>query len=204
MKDLVIWAADKDIEFTLRGLFTRPEALNIRSITYDIFIEPGHDPACASHGTEFLANFYGQYLYGLLIFDYEGCGKENISLPELQLLLDKSLLDGPWQKDAKTIILFPEIESWIWSKSPHVDAVIGWKQKTPNLRQWLQNKGWLEPNQIKPARPKEAFNEALRTTGKSRSASLFRQMAEKVSLQGCTDSSFQEFIKILQLWFPKE
>ncbi len=201
MKDLVVLAADKDIEFALRGLFSRPAAIGIRPIDYDIFVEPGHDPACASHGTKFLEGFFGQYHQGLLLFDYEGCGKEDIAPDKLQQQLNQIFLQGPWQNNAKTIVIFPEIESWIWSKSPHVDNVIGWKKDEPTLRQWLQNEGWLEPRETKPARPKEAFNAALRTAGKPHSASLFKQMTEKVSLKGCTDSSFQELIKVLMLWF---
>ena len=42
-KDLVVLAADRDIEHALMGLFTRPEALGIRAIETDIRVHPGHD-----------------------------------------------------------------------------------------------------------------------------------------------------------------
>jgi hypothetical protein len=54
MKDLVILAADKDMEFALRGLLARPEALGMRPVDLDLFVEPDHDPGCALRGVEFL------------------------------------------------------------------------------------------------------------------------------------------------------
>ena len=59
MKDLVILAADKDLEFALRGMLSRPEALGIRPVeaNTDIFVEPEHDPACALRGVDFLCGF---------------------------------------------------------------------------------------------------------------------------------------------------
>ena len=44
-KDLVVLAADKDIEQALRGLFARPEALDIRLVEADVRIHPQHDGA---------------------------------------------------------------------------------------------------------------------------------------------------------------
>ena len=56
-KDLVVLVADHNIEQALIGLFTRPEALGIRSIDVDISVHPQHDPGCATRGVEFLSNF---------------------------------------------------------------------------------------------------------------------------------------------------
>ena len=61
MKDLVILVADKDLEHAMKGLLSRPEALGIRAVETDIFVEPQHDPACARHGVEFISNFSRQY-----------------------------------------------------------------------------------------------------------------------------------------------
>lgn len=81
--DLIILAADKDMEHALTGLLTRPVALGIRSINTDIRVHPRHDAACAQRGVPFLAGFSNQYEYGLLMFDHKGSGKENI--PALDL-----------------------------------------------------------------------------------------------------------------------
>jgi len=83
-KDLVILAADKDMEHALKGLFTRPEALDIRLIETDILVHPQHDPACARRGVAFLSNLSERYRYGLLMFDHEGSGKEQDAIEEIE------------------------------------------------------------------------------------------------------------------------
>jgi len=37
MKDLVILVADKNMEYSVKGILSRPQALSIRQITFDIF-----------------------------------------------------------------------------------------------------------------------------------------------------------------------
>ena len=76
MKDLVALVADKDMEYALKGLFTRTKALAIRSVEADILVHPQHDPACARGGVEFLSRMAGRYRQALLMFDFEGCGME--------------------------------------------------------------------------------------------------------------------------------
>ena len=67
VKDLIILAADKDMEHALRGLLKRPEALGIRPIEKDIIVHPEHDPACARRGIGFLSIFSKQYRHSLLM-----------------------------------------------------------------------------------------------------------------------------------------
>ncbi len=202
MKDLIILAADKDLEFSLRGLLDRPESLGICPVTADIFVAPEHDPACALRGIDFLKAFEGQYRYALLMFDHEGCGKETISVKTLQDDLNSKLASTVWGSRAQTIILEPELEAWIWSDSPHVDHIAGWSGRNPELRSWLIEQGWLEEGQTKPARPKEAFEAALREARKPRSASLYKKLADVVSVRRCEDASFRRFKAVLQEWFP--
>ena len=206
MKDLVILAADKDLEFALKGMLSRPEALGIRLVeaNTDIFVEPEHDPACALRGVDFLDNLSGQYRYGLLIFDHEGSGKEATTPQELQKSLNAEFVSSTWGERARAIVLSPELEIWIWSDSPHIDEVVGWKNRNPKLRPWLIEQDYLQTGEVKPARPKEAFEAALREARKPRSASLYQQIAERVSLRRCTDTGFLELKAILSNWFPPE
>lgn len=206
MKDLVILAADKDLEFALRGMLSRPEALGIRPVeaNTDIFVEPEHDPACALRGVDFLDNLSEQYRYGSLIFDYEGSGKEATAPQELQKNINAEFVSSTWGERARAIVLSPELEIWIWSDSPHVDEVVGWKNRNPKLRPWLIEQDYLQTGEVKPARPKEAFKAALREARKPRSASLYQQIAERVSLRRCTDTAFLELKGILSNWFPPE
>jgi hypothetical protein len=81
--------------------------------------------------------------------------------------------------------------------------VFGWTERRPNLKDWLKIRGFLIDNQIKPVRPKEALEEALREVRKPRSSSLYQLLAEKVSLQKCTDNSFNKLKILLQKWFTE-
>lgn len=202
IKDLIVLAADKDLEHALLGLFSQPKRLGVRPIKADIRIHPEHDPACALHGVEFLSSFSPHYEHGLLMFDHEGSGQEKKSREEIQEALNKDL-GRLWGNRARAIVLLPELESWVWSGSPHVDHVAGWKGRRPKLRDWLEEQDLLRKGEVKPDRPKEAFQAALRAAGTPRSASLYRQIAEKVSLRRCQDPSFREFRGIMQEWFPK-
>ncbi|MDE0331689.1 MAG: hypothetical protein OXL41_07450 [Nitrospinae bacterium] len=204
MKDLVIIVADKNLEHALNGLLSRPEALGIRAIETDIYRHPQHDPGCAVHGVEFISNFAGQYSYGLLMFDHEGSGKETTTRLDLQESLNESFAISAWGERARAIVLAPELEVWIWGDSRHVDEVAGWQGRDPGLRRWLVEQDYLQEGEVKPMRPKEAFEAALREARKPRSASLYLQIAEKVSLRRCTDSAFLELKSILADWFPPE
>ena len=201
-KDLVVLAADHNIEQALIGLFTRPEALGIRAIDVNISVHPQHDPGCALHGVELLSNLSKLYRYGLLIFDREGSGIEQKQPQEMQTELNREFENSAWGKRARTIVLDPELEAWVWSDSPHVAVVAGWKNRRPPLRRWLIGQGYLQKGATKPERPKEALEAALHAVRKPRSASLYRQLAERVSLRRCNDPAFLELKTLLTAWFP--
>ncbi|MCY3665476.1 MAG: hypothetical protein OXH81_07440 [Gemmatimonadetes bacterium] len=203
-KDLVVLAADKDMEYALKGLLSRPQALGIRKIEADIRVHPGHDPACAGRGVEYLSNFSEYYHYGLLLFDHEGSGREQIEPQALQETLNSDFGRSAWGERARAIVLSPELEVWVWSNSPHVEDVAGWKNRQPSLRSWMIDQGWLEEGEVKPGRPKEAFQAALREARIPRSASLYQRIAEKVSLRGCEDRAFLKFKDLLKDWFPRD
>ncbi len=203
MKDLVVLSSDKNMEHTIKGLISRPQALGIRHIEADIIVHPRHDPGCANEGVAFLSYLSGDYRHGLLMLDYAGSGKENVfSSGELQEFLNNELARSPLTNRGRAIVLIPELEAWIWSRSPNVDAVAGWSNRNPSLRRWLIEKRWIQEGEAKPKSPKEAFQAALRERGKPRSSVLYQQLAEKVSLHRCTDPSFLEFKGILKNWFP--
>ena len=203
-KDLIVLVADKDMQHALNGLFSRPQAMGIRSITKDVFVHFQHDPACARQGVSFLSRFAAQYRYALLLFDHKGSGRERTLTEELECEIDQRFAGSDWGDRARAIVVDPELEAWVWSGSPHVDTVAGWSGKTPALRDWLVDEGWIRANASKPAHPKEAFHAALRMAGVARSASLYQQIAEQVSLRGCKDQSFRRLVSTLQEWFPVE
>lgn len=62
-KDLVILAADKDTEFTLKGILRRHQSLGIRQPSYDLFVHPHHDPGCLRTGHDFLRSFTNRFWF---------------------------------------------------------------------------------------------------------------------------------------------
>ena len=203
-KDLVVLAADKDMEQTLRGLLARPQALDIRPVAFDVFVHPEHDAACVRRGVSFLSSFARRYDHGLLLFDHEGSGREGVSRLEIQRALNREFAGSGWEERARAIVVSPELEAWVWSPSPHVDEVAGWKNRQPALRDWLITMGLWSEGDVKPRQPKEAFRAALRAASVARSASLYRSLAERVSLRYCADASFQELRSTLREWFPRD
>jgi hypothetical protein len=140
----------------------------------------------------------------LLLFDREGCGRENCSTEELEEGIGRELVDTGWGENSAVVILDPELENWVWSDSPHVDEELGWKDHHPPLRTWLIQRGLLQAQTVKPLRPKEAVEAALREVRKPRSPSLYSDLAEKVSLMRCGDRSFVKLKTTLQQWFKEE
>jgi hypothetical protein len=61
---------------------------------------------------------------------------------------------------------------------------------------------FLAEGATKPERPKEAMKAAMRQVRKSSSSSVFRELAEKVSVHRCTDPAFQKLRDTLREWFP--
>lgn len=203
-RDLAVLVADKDMEHALKGLLARPQAMGVRSVAYDSFVHPQHDPACARRGVSFLSGLSTQYDHGLLLFDHEGSGREATPSDELQQEIDGHFAASTWGERARAVVVDPELEAWVWSPSPHVDNVAGWAGRAPSLREWLVSEGWLHEGARKPVRPKAAFHSALRTAGVARSASLYQQLAENVSLRRCEDRSFRRLQRTLQEWFPAD
>src|SRR5512146_960457 len=134
MKDLIILVADLDTEYSLRGLLSRPKAIGIQTITFDIFPHPHRDPGCLLESVDFLRGFTRQYRHALVIFDHEGCGRETQTPAGLAATVAAGLANSGWSDRAMPIILVPELEIWVWSDSPQVDAALGWAGRQPALR----------------------------------------------------------------------
>ena len=149
-----------------------------------------------------MSDFSDQYHHGLLMFDHEGSGREQTDPQELQKALNEEFTNSAWGDRAKTIILSPELEMWVWSDSPHVSRVAGWEDGNRQLRSWLIEQEYLQEGEAKPTRPKEAFEAALHQSRTPRSSSLYLQLAQNVSFERCSDTAFLEFKRIMQDWFP--
>lgn len=200
-KNLIVLTADKNMEFSVMGILNRHEALGIRSLSYDIRVHVERDPGCLRKSHYFLKPFANRYAYALVIFDREGCGRDELSREALEQKVEEKLAQNGWSNRSAAIVPDPELEIWVWSDSPHVDTVLGWKDKRPDLRTWMAKKGFLEKSQIKPGRPKEAVECALKYVRKARSSSIYLQIARKVSLNRCHDPAFLKLKSTLKKWF---
>jgi hypothetical protein len=201
MRDLVALVADKNTEYAVRGSLERSMSLGIRPVVYDLFIHPRRDPGCLNEAHDFLRPMAVGYTHALVLFDREGCGREQ-ELPDV--LADgvrERLARNGWSARAEVVVLDPELEVWVWCDSPHVAACLGWANRQPALRDWLVANSHWPSNASKPPRPKEAMEAALRQVRKPRSSAIYLELAQRVSLQGHAEPAFQRFVRALQRWF---
>ena len=201
MKDLVLLVADKNAQFALKGALGRPEALGIRPIEFEFLVHPGRDGGTRRTGPEVLALERRRFRHALLVLDFEGCGTDLPNATELEAQLD-GRLSAHWKNAAKSIVIEPELDVWVWGADNAVEVVIEWPAGK-SVREWLREKHFAFDANEKPARPKEALEAALRIPGLPRSSALYQTIAEKISLRRCGDEAFIRFRNQLIEWFPK-
>jgi hypothetical protein len=199
-KDLVILVADSDMRAAIVGLLQRPAAIPIRSISYDIIVHPQRDPGVRLRSRELLSPFRTTNSYALAVLDQEGCGVTSDTATIENAIEYACSID--WNNRICAVAISPELEAWVWSDSPHVDSVMGWTGRNPDLRQWMVDQGWTANRDQKPTRPKEAFDAAIRAVRKPRSATMFKALGESVGLSRCQDTAFLRFRASLRTWFP--
>jgi len=201
MRDLIAIVADKDMEFSLKGLLSRPKALGIRSVTADVVVHIERDPGCYRRAHDLLRAFTGRYAHAVVLFDRQGCGVEQKTAGELEHEVEARLQRSGWKSRAVAVVLDPELEVWVWSDSPHVAEVLGWSGERPTLRDWLLAKGFAQQGRAKPRDLKAAMEAVLRRTNCPRSAARYEQLAKRVSFERCVDPVFTKLKKTLRGWF---
>ena len=203
-KDLVVLVADSQQKQTVATLLIeRHQSLGIRripvDINSDILSHPRHDPGVFHEAGDFLSVFAQQYEHALVLIDAEWEGSP-ASAEEIKEKIQDDLNRNGWEGRSAVVVIEPELEIWVWSESDEVPRLFGTDWET--IKDLGHRKNYWKKGEIKPSRPKELLEDVLRSTRKRRSAALYQQLAEKVSLRGCQDSSFGRFCEILQGWFP--
>ncbi len=200
MTDLIVLCADKKIEATIAGLLDRPEALRIRRVQFVINVHPQRDPGCYHQGAAFLRPLRSFFEHALIVFDrsWEGAPPEAVDGLTGDL---EGRLSRTWGQAAGAVAIDPELEAWVWSDSPHVDAILGWEGRIPSLRAWLASNGLWEAHSPKPSNPKAAVELAIREVRGRWTAALCRRLAESVSVDRCRDLSFAKLRGLLTKWF---
>lgn len=195
-KDLIVLVADRNQRAAIEGILGRYPSLGIREVNADIFTHPRRDPGCRVEGIDYLRVFSRRYKRALLLFDCEGCGDPKIAI-ELENELEVELAHSGWDHRCSVVVIEPELEAWVWIDSPHVARELGWNDSDAEFRRWLIDNGWLQDGQSKPAKPKEAVEAVLASVRKPRSSAIYRNLADKVSLQRCTDRAFLKLKQFL-------
>jgi hypothetical protein len=204
MGDLIVVVADVDAANAVSALLGRRESMAIREIRATVDRYVGRDPGCYLKAHDYLRPFIRQFSYALVVFDRHGSGREAETRELLEQEVEARLAKKGWRNRSTAIVLDPELETWVWSDSPEVDRTLGWAERSPKLRSWLQQQGLWPADARKPHDPKMAMLRALRAAGRRRSPAIFRQLAERVSLRRCSDPAFLKLKTTLQRWFPAD
>ena len=206
-KDLVILVADMDAENALRGVLQRRQSMDIRHLEegrkFDLLRHPQRDSGCRCNAEAFLEGFVRTHGHALVVFDHAGCGWEDRPATEVESDVEDRLSRSGWQARCAAIVIVPELEAWVWSDSPHVDAELGWGGRHPSLREWLESARLVDCGAAKPGDPKNAMLRAMREANKPPSPRIFSRLAETVSLIRCQDRAFLKLKATLQSWFPR-
>ena len=206
-KKLVLLVADLDMENMIKALLGRADSFEIEELRssrdYDIYRHPGRDPGCRIGAADFLRSFVESHEHALVLFDLEGCGDEIRPIDDVESEVERNLSLSGWGGRARAIAIAPELESWVWSPSPHVAEAINWKGHDPRIADWLCTNGWTSCVGEKPRRPKEALEAALRAVGRPRSPSIYSAIGSHASFTRCTDRSFLRFKNTLKSWFGR-
>lgn len=199
--DLVILAAGKNESEIVRTLVEqRHRSLGIRPIRCSVLNHPRRDPGCLRESPQILQTYLTRAARALVVFDWEGSGREEQTAAELEEEVTATLEVRGWTDRCTVIVIAPELETWLWTSSPHVSRILGWGDDYEALVENLKDRGFRFVDG-KPDRPKEAVEFCLREKRVQRSSALYGEIAAKVSLTRCVDRSFQKLRSTLIKWF---
>lgn len=199
--DLAVLVADRDIEQACLGILGRQRSLGIRAIRHTMLVDSrGRDPGCFLRGHEILEPFAREAAHGLVVLDRSWEGAPAESAEDLAVMVEDRLR-VTWGNRARSVVIDPEVEVWLWSDSPHVASAMGWTQGTSRLRRFLEQEEAWDRDDAKPRDPKRALSLALRASKTPRSSAIFRRIADRVGLERCSDPGFNKLKGILRDWF---
>lgn len=212
-RSLRVVVADMDAEYALASLLgDRQRSLGIK-LTFDtnarggpdLLRYAGRDPGCRSDAAELFRQALLTHEHAVLVFDRDGCGREDLPREEIETQLEAKLPALGWPEgDAAVVVIEPELEAWCWSGSPRVADELGWAGERKQLRDFLEAEALWAPGAAKPRDPKAALLRALREKRAPISGSLYARLASAVKLGGCHDPAFAKLCGCLRRWFPAE
>lgn len=209
MRDCLFLVADKNMEGMIKGFFSRENfhlSLGCGNFDFnskhDLKVAHGqNDPGLYTRAGELLQPYASEYRHVVVIVDAEWDGSPGAEL--IQKRMNEHLELAGWAKDKGcAVVIDPELENWVWQDNPHVCESIEFNKTFSELRTKLEMAGFWDAGSVKPIRPKEAFEWALRNSKKARSSAIYQQLASGVSTKNCSDISFGKLRTALQVWFP--
>jgi len=200
-KDLVILVPDHNYQGAIPALLRRCRELGTCPMTFDILTHANRDPGCLLESAEFLREYLPTHHRAMVLFDRQGCGREEMDPTGIEEFVTRDLSRCGWDERGTAVVLDPELEAWVWVDSPEIDRGLGWSGP-PSLREWLCAGGLWPRSAPKPRDPKEALERALARLHRPRSSAVYEALAESVHFGRCTDRAFIHFREILQSWFP--
>lgn len=198
--DLVCLVADRNQEAAIEGLLGRSPALGIRPIDLAVVVHPRRDPGCFHEAADLLRSYRASD-HAVVLLDASWDGTPSRDPEKLEKLLEDSLTRAGLGEWARALVIDPELESWVFSESPHVATELGWRGAPIHLRDALEGEGLWPHGKSKPPDPKSAMEWALWQARRPRSSSIYRSLAERVSLKKCHDRSFLKLRALLREWF---
>ena len=198
--DLIVLVADLDIENVARGLLVRAKSLGIRPLRFDVERHPNRDNGCRTQAAAQLRPFRDGYGHALVIFDLHGSGSST-SREETQAEVEDQLASDGWRGRSKAIVIDPEVEAWVWTRSARLPETLGWRGDRAHLQGWLTRRGFWPEDRLKPPDLKEAMREVMREARARRSPDRFLRLVGETALQGCRDPAFGELRDTLRTWF---
>ncbi len=206
-RDLFIVVADLDAENVMKTLLKHRQAalkVHVDFAEGDLLRYSRHDGGCCKDAVDLLRSRQNTHHHAMIIFDHHGSGAEEEPPTVIESRLEKQIMASGWALGAAAaVVLAPELETWVWSGSPHVAKILGWGNGPVAMKEYLSGAGLWPADASKPPDPKRAMGAAVREKGLPLVSGLFSDLAKHVSVDGCVDRSFLRFRKLLRSWFPK-
>lgn len=195
------------MEAVFRGFLGREKCHHsLRCSAFDF--DPRHDairgisdPNTYRQAHVLLHPYQKTHKHAVVVLDHDWDGAPRVE--KIREDISRRLTVNGWSADRfEVVVIYPELEAWLWQESHHVDAAFRYVGGSVSIRQWLRDRGMWADGAEKPARPKEAVAAVLKSTRVPQSAAVYRQIVEKVSVNRCTDPSFALLCEALRRWFP--
>lgn len=208
MKDLLVYVADADALAFMKAILNRPQALGIRSASFDIERHPQRDAGMVQSSAELVRMRKGKYHRTLLMWDHHGSGRDHRQSPhEVKTEIQGKLDAYTWKDNSAVTVLVPELEQWLWFCENSLAVHCG--VTATQLAQWLDERATklsATSAVLKAEQPKELFEHVMRERLKRTiSPRDFEEIGKRAGINGLLEcASFLDIVNTLREWFPQQ